>query len=54
MFRARIDKFTMKKFKAICKMEFRHPIDQEKLLITEFVEKYTEENGIIWNEQELI
>lgn len=48
--RGRMDKTIMKKFKKICKWEFRKPIDQEKLIITEFVNRYTEENNIDWKE----
>ena len=48
--KAKMDKVTTKKFKKICKWEFRDPIRQEHIIIKEFIEKYTQEHKIDWDE----
>lgn len=48
--KARMDKQTTKKFKKICKWEFRDPIKQEHIIIKEFIDRYTEEHKIDWSE----
>ena len=48
--KGKMDKATTKKWKTICKLEFRHPIDQEKLIIKEYIDKYTKEHHIDWKE----
>lgn len=48
--KARIDKRSYERFKKICKMEYRDPIDQEKLIIDQFIEKYSKEHNIVWND----
>ena len=50
LWRARLDKTTAKKFSKICKWEFRDPIRQEHIIIKEFIERYTQEHKIDWNE----
>ena len=44
-----LDEETKRKFKAICNMECRTPREQEKYLIEKFIETYTTENQIDWN-----
>lgn len=48
--KAKLDKTTAKKFKKICKWEFRDPIKQEHMIIKDFIEKYTQEHKIDWDE----
>ena len=44
-----LDEETKRKFKAICNMEYRKPIEQEAFLIAKYVEEYTKEHNIDWN-----
>lgn len=48
--RASLDKENRKKFRVICKMECRHPFDQEKYIVKEYIKRYSEEKQINWDE----
>ncbi len=48
--KARLDRRTAKKFRKICKLEYRTPIEQEHLIINKFIEEYTKQNHIDWDE----
>ena len=49
-YKGKLPKQTIKKFKKICKWEYRNPIDQQKLIIDEYINKYTKEHKIDWEE----
>ena len=50
LWKARWDKTQLKKFKKICKWEFRDETRMIHLVIKEFIDKYTQEHKIDWDE----
>lgn len=48
--KAKWDKTQLKKFKKICKWEFRDETRMVHLVIKEFIDKYTQEHKINWDE----
>lgn len=51
--RGRLDKITTKRLKKIAEWECRDVINQEKLIIKQYIEHYTRVHNIDWDEYRL-
>lgn len=51
--RAKLDKITAKRLKKIAEWECRDVVNQEKLIIKQYIEHYTRVHNINWDEYRL-